>query len=116
MRFYLDESVSFACVESLQALGHEVVHAFSEGLSGVHDEAILEAAWDQGRVLVTRDYHFTNPIRFPTEGKPGIVYLRKGNLTAAQEAELLSRFVQQFDLSRIDGHLLTLSPHQQTLR
>ena len=116
MRLLLDESVGVASVERLNGLGHDAVHIAQTVLSGAGDEAIHARALAEGRVLVTRDHHFTNPIRFPTRDTPGTIYLRKGNLTSAQEAELLARFVTDVDPSLVPGSLVSLSPHGTTIR
>jgi len=44
-------------------------------------------------VLVTRDYHFTNPIRFPAEKTAGIIYIRHGNLKSEEEIMLMENFL-----------------------
>lgn len=116
MNFLFDESVSLAACDRLKELGHDVVHAVRAGLSGAPDQTVLEYAVAEKRVLVSRDYHFTNPVRFPTRGTPGIVYLRRGNLTSEQEAELLARFVVEPDLSMVSGHLVTVSLHETSVR
>jgi len=116
MKFLLDESVGVASADRLNELGHDAVHAVQAGLAGASDEAVHEYAVADGRVLVTRDHHFTNPIRFPTRHTPGTIYLRKGNLTSAQEAELLVRFATEVDLSLVPGSLAILALHETTIR
>lgn len=116
MRLLLDESVSLACRRRLVGLGHDATHVQTEGLSGASDHDVFRRACVEGRILVTRDYHFTNPVRFPLEGAPGVVYIRKGNLTSAQEAGLMERFVKRFEQASIAGHLVTLSPDRCSVR
>jgi predicted nuclease of predicted toxin-antitoxin system len=47
-----------------------------EGLSGSPDDKVLFAAFSEDRALVTLDLDFSNSIRFPPAGKPGVIILR----------------------------------------
>ena len=58
MRFLLDQDLYAATARHLIELGHDVVRAAELGLSRTDDEALLEVARSQGRLLVTRDRDF----------------------------------------------------------
>lgn len=47
---------------------------------GMSDEAVFALAADPPSMLVTRDAHFTNPLRFPPSKIGGILYVTHGNL------------------------------------
>ena len=116
MKILLDESVSLAPVAALQAEGHDVVHALTAGLGGASDDAVAELAQSQGRVLVTRDHHFANPARFPTDGSPGMVYIRPGNLSCDDEVELLRQLLLNLAPEAFCSHLITVSKTRITIR
>lgn len=59
-------------------------------------------------VLVTRDYHFTNPIRFPAEKTARIIYIRHGNLKSEEEIMLMENFLHEYDPEVFLGKLVTL--------
>jgi len=60
-------------------------------------------------ILITRDYHFTNAIRFPTKDTEGIIYIRHGNLTSNEEIELVNQFLNTHPLEWIRSKLVILS-------
>ena len=74
----------------------------------MHDEAVFALA--KGNLLVTRDAHFTNPLRFPPAQTGGILYISHGNLRGLDEAELVERFLKGHRPEDLAGHLIFLSP------
>ncbi len=59
-------------------------------------------------LLITRDYHFTNAIRFPAIATKGILYIRRGNLTAAEEITLIHGFLSRHAADTFSGKLVTI--------
>jgi len=49
------------------------------------DTEVFKLVVAGGAVLITRDAHFTNAVRFPSEKTGGIIYIRRGNLTAPEK-------------------------------
>lgn len=115
MRFVVDENVSFAVVERLQAQGHTVVSIAKEH-SSLADEEVYKKAATQKAVLVTRDHHFTNPLRFPPENTGGIIYIRHGKLNSEEEAALVTSFLESYGSVEMQGSLVTLSKERATIR
>ena len=60
----LDENLTLALASRLRNLGYEVVAIAEQASRGRDDEGVFASARQLGAVLVTRDAHFTNPIRF----------------------------------------------------
>ena len=75
MRIVIDENVSYGVVKRLQVKGYEVISISDLSKRGMPDEDIYALVLGEQAILVTRDYHFTNPIRFPAEKTRGIVYI-----------------------------------------
>ncbi len=63
MKFVVDENVSFGLVEVLRENREEVL-AIIEDNRGVSDIGVFNLARKDKAILITRDYHFTSPMRF----------------------------------------------------
>ncbi len=61
MKIVLDESVSYGLAEVLRHEGHEIIAIAESKTSGNSDEEVFSFACKIMAVLITRDYHFTNP-------------------------------------------------------
>jgi len=104
----VDESVSFAVVEALRHLGHEVTAMAEEPHAGLVDRAVYEQTVGRDALLITRDHHFTNTLRYPPQHTAAIIYIRRGNLRSEEEAALVVRLFDRHDLSLYKGNLITL--------
>ncbi|GAI61466.1 unnamed protein product, partial [marine sediment metagenome] len=80
MKFVVDENVSFGLVEALRKNREEVL-AVAEDNRGVSDAAVFNLAQRDAAILITRDYHFTNPMRFASTKVEAIIYIQQGNLS-----------------------------------
>lgn len=108
MKIILDESVSYGLAEVLLRDGHQIVAIAESATSGNTDEEVFTLACKGKCVLITRDYHFTNPLRFPSEKTGGIVYIRHGNLTSKEEILLVTKFLANHSHPEFNGKLITL--------
>lgn len=88
----------------LIGLGHWVILFLHYQIiyAGIKDTEVYNLAIKEKAILITRDHHFTNAIRFPIGKSEGIIYIRYGNLRS-EEAELVVRLVKSHDLSAIKG-------------
>src|SRR3989338_2043093 len=93
-RAILDENVSLQVAERLGVLGYGVLAIAQQSTRGLSDETVFAFACEGPCLLVTRDTHFTNPIRFPPEKTGGILYLTHGNLRGQEEAALVEQFLR----------------------
>jgi predicted nuclease of predicted toxin-antitoxin system len=105
----LDESVSLLVAETLRSLGFETLVVAHQPDRGMADEGVFELAATGGRLLVTRDAHFTNPLRFPADRTGGILYIARGNLLARQEADLVEDFLKAHEPEDYRGRLVSLT-------
>lgn len=108
MKFIVDENVSFSVFEKLKNLDLDVISIVDKKYSGLKDKEIYELAIKEKAIIITRDYHFTNSFIFPPENTEGIIYIRIGNLTSEEEVNLIEKFINKFDISKICGKLVTL--------
>jgi predicted nuclease of predicted toxin-antitoxin system len=75
MRFLADESCDFSVVRALRAAGHDVV-AVAEVALGSPDEAVIERALSDKRLLLTEDKDFGQLVFASTVASPGVVFIR----------------------------------------
>jgi predicted nuclease of predicted toxin-antitoxin system len=104
MRFLADESCDFAVVRALRAAGHDVV-AIVEVAPRAEDDAVIDLAVREDRLLLTEDKDFGRFVyamgrstagvlflRFPASARvalPGVVV----NLVRRRGERLIGRFV-----------------------
>lgn len=79
-----------------------------ERYSGIHDDSVFKLALSKKRIIITRDFHFTNLIRFPAGLTEGIIYIRHGNLKSTEEKEVIMHFIKSIKAEEIQGKLVTL--------
>lgn len=75
MKFLADQDVYAGTTRYLRSLGHDVVTASELGLSRASDEALLQLARNQKRILVTRDRDYGALVFVKSLGA-GVLYLR----------------------------------------
>ena len=109
MKILIDENVSFSLVARMKNADWEVISIAEMGHSGITDEEVYKLAIKENAILITRDHHFTNPVRFPARQTCGIVYLRHGNLSSIEEIKIIENFLTSYDVEKINGKLVTLS-------
>ena len=110
MKILLDENVCLQLAGALREDGHEVVTIADSSTKGLSDNEVWSRACQYPSLPITRDYHFTNPVRFHPAMCLGIVFLRHGNLKATKEVELVRSFLSSYPLAEYRGTLVTLAP------
>lgn len=115
-RVLLDENVSLRIADRLRALGHEVVAVAQHPARGMSDEAVFGLVKQGPMLLITRDAHFTNPVRFPVAETAGVLYLAHGNLRSRDEVALVERFLTTHPPETFKGRLVSLSPTSARIR
>jgi len=108
MNFVLDESVSYGVADALREAGHIVIAIAESATSGLSDKDIFSFVIENSSILITRDFHFTNAVRFPPDKTGGIIYIRSGNLTSNEEISLVIRFISNHPYEEYSGRLATL--------
>jgi predicted nuclease of predicted toxin-antitoxin system len=75
VRFLADECCSAGVVASLPAEGHDVVYVI-EANAGANDDAVLESAYREQRILLTEDKDFRELVYRLQKPAAGTVLLR----------------------------------------
>lgn len=76
MKLKLDENLDARLGSLLKEAGHNVLTVRDQNLLGIEDQALYEWCIAEGRILVSLDKDFSNVLRFPPQGTPGLVVLR----------------------------------------
>ncbi len=116
MTFLLDENVSLILEQILREHGHIVLAVCEFADRGIPDTEVWSRIKDSETVLITRDYHFTNPYRFPSTEVGGIIFIRSANLKAIEEATLVENFITHYPFDSYKRKLVTLSRNSVKIR
>ena len=108
MRMVVDGNVSYGLVERPHMRGFDVISISELAERGMLDEDIYTLILREQAILITRDHHFTNPIRFPAGKAKGIIYIRHGNLKSGEEITMVENCLRNHDLEIFQGKLVTL--------
>jgi len=79
MRIKLDENVDARLAMLLKKARHDTNTVQEQNLRGTEDKALYDICKVDDRILVSLDLDFSNVLRFPPEGTPGVVVLRGPN-------------------------------------
>ena len=77
MRFLLDENLSPLLVELLADIGHDAVHVRSIGMHSATDNAVLERAVAEERILISADTDFGDLLAVSNAPGPSVVLIRR---------------------------------------
>lgn len=91
----LDQMLDEEVAEALRDLGHDVVRVSEVGLEGADDEAVLERAVREARVLLTLDEHFGDWTVLPLSHHPGVVRIKAKPATSKTVLALLLPFLER---------------------
>lgn len=76
MRLKLDENLSGACAALFADAGLDATTVAAQHLCSTPDRELIDHCRSEGRVLVTLDLDFANPLVFRPSEYPGIAVLR----------------------------------------
>lgn len=106
--------LSVHLVKVLAAFDHDVDTVFDEGLTGVDDVTVLEAASSQNGILFTLDTDFLELKAYPPGTHSGVVVFRPSRQGAHALASFVKAFVLSSDLRR--HHKLTTIVERRRIR
>ncbi len=116
MKVKVDENMPAALVEALREAGHDTKSVHDEGLSGAEDGPLLQAATQEGRVLMTFDVGFGDVRRYPAGSHAGIVVFRVKDQRWAVLREPATRVLSSGVLDRLQGGLAVVDEDRIRIR
>lgn len=116
MKVLIDENVSLGLATLLRGKGFTVIAIAEIAEWGISDEEVWSLVKEQSSLLITRDYHFTNPTRFDSSLGEAIIFIRSGNLTSTEEINLVEKFISNYSFENYKGKLVTLSKKEIKIR
>lgn len=93
-KFLANENISRASVELLRENGLDVSWV-SDSIPSVNDEAVLDAARKENRIVITYDSDYGEMIYGRKLARPlGVIYLRLRSNDEAEPAEILLKYLK----------------------
>ena len=77
MNFLIDENLAPRLASELVVAGHDALHVSDLGLRSSPDQAILKVAFNQKRILISRDTDFGQLIEGDSAGSPSLILIRR---------------------------------------
>ena len=105
MKLLLDENLSPTQAAFLRFLGYDAIAVLDAGLAGEPDEVVRAYGIESGRILVTLDSDFSNILRFPPSGTPGVLRLKIHPATEEAIRQLLQRTLFALRDTSLEGCL-----------
>jgi predicted nuclease of predicted toxin-antitoxin system len=77
VNFLIDENLAPRLASELVGVGHDAVHVSDLGLRSSPDQTILKVAFNQNRILISRDTDFGLLIERDTSRSPSLILIRR---------------------------------------
>lgn len=117
MRLLLDANLSPEVARLLQEAEHDAIHVSEIGLLRAPDPEIMEAAAQEGRVLLTADADFGALLALGSRATPSVVLLRSADhLRPAEQAELLIANLSPISHDLEEGAIASLTRDRLRVR
>lgn len=109
IKILLDQGLPRSTADLLRTRGWDVQHVSERDMSRAEDAAILLAAQQEQRVVVTLDADFHSLLSLSGASSPSVLRIRMQGLKAEQVATLVERVVALASGELSQGAMVTLS-------
>ena len=110
MKLKLDENLDERLMIVIAAAGHDVSSVRAQNLRGEADERLFDICKKELRAMVTLDLDFSNVLRFPPKGGPGIIVLRGKNHLLTTMRVLVDSLIIALESHSPEGRLWIIEP------
>jgi predicted nuclease of predicted toxin-antitoxin system len=108
VKFLIDMPLSPELASWLTQKGHDAIHSFHAGLAFSADEAILEYARKEQRLLVTADLDFPRLLALMKAEGPGLILFRGGNYGEHESIERLGRALEMIPSQELPRSIIVI--------
>jgi predicted nuclease of predicted toxin-antitoxin system len=116
VKLFSDACVYRATEEAVVQWGHDLELARDVGLADASNGAILAHAVATGRVLLTRDMHFSSILLYPPDSHRGIIVLKIRPAWMNEVHAVLERFLATISPDEMRGALAIVDRSKWRLR
>ncbi|MEA3357809.1 MAG: DUF5615 family PIN-like protein [Thermodesulfobacteriota bacterium] len=106
MKFLADENISPVSVSYIKGLGFDAIHVREVGLKGKSDQAVMEYALKEGRVLLTMDRDFSDVRNYPPGSHNGVIRMKLGFASPQAVNTCVELLLRQLSNRDIEGNLI----------
>ena len=110
MKLKLDENLDERLRGVIAGAGHDVSSVRAQDMRGETDERLFDICKKELRAIVTLDLDFSNVLRFPPQGGPGIIVLRGRNNLLTTMRELVDSLIMALESHSPQGRLWIIEP------
>lgn len=108
MRFLADMGISPLAVDWLRRLGHDALHLREQGLQRLPDDAVVEKARVEGRVMLTSDLDFGYLMATSGAALPSVVLFRLSDMRPSSVAAHLELVLSRFSSELSTGSIVVV--------
>ena len=115
MKFLIDNNLSPLLADALKAAGHDAVHVRDFAMQAAPDEAVLERAREEERVLISADTDFGGLLARSGAANPSVILIRRlVGRRATEQAAIILANLDQVEQDLTAGAVVVL--HEELLR
>jgi predicted nuclease of predicted toxin-antitoxin system len=109
VKFLLDMGMAHSTTVFLISQGYDAVHLRDQGLQRLADEAIVEMALSEGRVILTHDLDFGRIVALSRGRLPSVITFRLEDMRASQVNHYLTDVLARFEDQLRAGALISVN-------
>jgi predicted nuclease of predicted toxin-antitoxin system len=116
VKLLLDMGMARSTTALLISQGYDTVHLRDQGLQRLADEAIVEKALSEGRVILTHDLDFGRIVALSRGKLPSVITFRLEDMRAAHVNHYLTDVLARFEDQLRAGALISVNEQKIRVR
>lgn len=114
MKFLADEGVDISIVRGLRASGFDVYYVIEE-VRSLGDDELLQIAYAENRILITRDKDFGELVFRLNKLHTGVILIRLEGYHTKDRSEIVCKAIKQH-LTDLDNAFAVIQPNAIRIR